>query len=555
MSEPALVVERLSFTFAGRAEPTLHDVSFTLEPGSWTVLAGRSGSGKSTLLRAAAGLIPRHSAGVMQGAVRIFGRNTRECSPQELASLAGVVLQSPDDQICTTTAAAEIAFGLENLALPPAEIGKRVEDVLGRLGLSGRPKQPTQQLSGGQKQRLALAAIMAMGPKLLLLDEPLSQLDAAAVAELLEELARLRKAGLSILFVEHRLDDVLAYADRVLIIDRGRLLDDVAAGQHERLCEGLAAAGLAPPETMQLTQALGRRPALGVDDACEALAPGKSAAARSPEAGDRSALRPRLGRGKTLLRVESLAVRFPRAPETVLEEIGFELRAGERVAVAGPNGSGKSTLLAALAGVLKPAGGKIVIDDSDGARCALMLQNPDLTLFCGSVREELSFGPRQAKADETQIAASVAETAAQLQLADMLEEPPLALSQGQRLRVAVAALLTLRPRVLLLDEPTTGQDQPLVQKLLDAVAGSIAEGQERALLFSTHDLRSMVRYADRVLVLVGGRLLADCTPDELLEDDALLTAAHLRRTPLFEVRRRLGLQGRTVAELAKELRR
>ncbi len=549
MSEAALVVDRLGFTFAGRGEPTLQDISFSLEPGGWTVLAGRSGSGKSTLVRAAAGLIPHLSAGSMQGAVRLFGRDTRACNPQQLASLAGVVLQSPDDQICTTTAAGEIAFGLENLALPPADIGQRVEQTLGRLNMSGLGRRSTQQLSGGQKQRLTLAAIMAMRPKLLLLDEPLSQLDAAAVAELLEELSRLRNEGLTILFVEHRLDDVLSYADRVLVIDQGRLVDDVAVSQPARLYQGLLAAGLAPPETMQLAQAAGRQPALTVNELCESLAPGK--AAQSPL----SRAAPPVNDGKTLLRVESLAVRFPRAAETVLEGISFQLRAGERVAVAGPNGSGKSTLLAALAGLLKPSGGIIETTGGAGPECALVLQNPDLTLFCGSVREELSFGPRQSTGDELDIAARVAEAAAQLELTDVLDEPPLALSQGQRLRVAVAALLTLRPRLLLLDEPTTGQDQPLVKKLLDAVAGSMAGSPDRTLLFSTHDLRSMVRYADRVLVLSGGRLLADCTPEQLLEDDALLAAARLRRTPLFEVRRRLGLHGRTVAELAEELRR
>jgi energy-coupling factor transport system ATP-binding protein len=157
-------------------------------------------------------------------------------------------------------------------------------------------------------------------------------------------------------------------------------------------------------------------------------------------------------------------------------------------------------------------------------------------------------------ADEAEIAARVSETAAHLDLSDMLDEPPLALSQGQRLRVAVGALLTLQPQLLLLDEPTTGQDQPVVARLLDAVAGPIAESQTQALLFSTHDLRSLVRYADRVLVLSEGRLLADCTPEALLEDDALLAAARLRRTPLFEVRRHLGLRGRTVADLVEELR-
>ncbi|HXT58455.1 MAG TPA: ABC transporter ATP-binding protein [Pirellulales bacterium] len=618
-----LVVEHLSFTFAGRAAPTLRDISYSIEPGSWTVLAGRSGSGKSTLLRAMAGLIPHHSAGQMQGDVLMFGRNTRSSSPAELASQAGLLLQLPDDQICTTTVGAEIAFGLENLALPSEEIASRVRESLAGLGLRGRERQGTQQLSGGEKQRLALAAVLAMRPRLLLLDEPLSQLDAVAAAELLAELARLRDAGMAIVLAEHRLDEVLPYADRALVIDEGRLSADVAANQPARLCECLGAAGLAKPELAQLAEATGlpavfdvdgflrefgdrrpRPPAVGRTSG-PSLGGGKIAATdretdRRPYQGADAPRSP--GAPVVIMRAEGLAFRFPRGKEAVFENLNFQLHAGERVAVVGANGSGKSTLLAMLAGLLRPTEGELAFAPDDGSslqcfsaqcflpQCGLMLQNPDLTLFCNTVREELAFGPRQAEAGEQFAAERVAAVATQLELTSLLDEPPLALSQGQRLRTAVGALLTLEPRLLLLDEPTTGQDQPHVTRLLAALAESVDPalhdkvapalrdgdggrspaatespprsvgatarvGATQCLTFSTHDLRSVVRYADRTLVLADGRLLADCTPEELLDDDALLAAARLRRPPLFEVRRRLGLAGRTVAEMAEELRR
>ena len=198
-----------AYRFAGRDEPSLADVSFSLPAGTISVLAGRTGSGKSTLLRALAGLIPHHASGEMRGAVRLFDQDTRTLGTSDLAATAGLVLQSPDDQLCTATVESEIAFGLANLCLPIAEIERRIESWLDRLGLASRRHQATQTLSGGQKQRLLLASILAMSPRLLILDEPLAQLDATGAAELLDRLDALRREGLTIVVAEHRLDDLL----------------------------------------------------------------------------------------------------------------------------------------------------------------------------------------------------------------------------------------------------------------------------------------------------------------------------------------------------------
>ena len=552
MSEPALIVENLSFTFAGRETPTLENISLAIEPGSWTVLAGCSGSGKSTLLRAMAGLIPRHSAGSMQGRVRLFGRDTREASAAELAGLVGLVLQSPDDQICTTSVGAEIAFGLENLALPPEEIASRVGESLAALGMAGQERRSVQRLSGGQKQRLLLAAIMAMRPRLLLLDEPLSQLDAAAAADLLAELARLREAGLAIVLAEHRMDDVLAGADRVLVLEDGKLVDDVPANQPALVCERLSAAGLPPPEMAQLAIAAGKPATFDVETLLCELGP-----RRATNVEPRPVRRGSPNDRPLLVSARGMRFRYPRANEDAMPELTFDLHAGERLAIVGPNGAGKSTLLALLAGLLRPTDGQLDFAARDDAHppCGLMLQNPDLTLFCSTVREELAFGPRQSGLDERHVGQRVAEVAADLELTALLDEPPLALSQGQRLRTAVGALLTLEPRLLLLDEPTTGQDQAVVRRLLAAMAASVERSSLRSLVFSTHDLPSVMRYADRVLVLAEGKLLADCEPRGLFDDDELLARAGLRRPPLVELRHRLGLSGVTIGELAEELRR
>jgi energy-coupling factor transporter ATP-binding protein EcfA2 len=572
MIVPALEVVELSYTFAGRQVPTLANISFKVEPGTSTLLVGRTGSGKSTLLRALAGLIPNHTAGAMRGSVRLFGADTRGATPAELATRVGLVLQSPDDQIVSTKVAAEVAFGLENLTLPPAEIGPQISEALERAGLAGMEQSPTSQLSGGQKQRLALASVLAMRPRLLLLDEPLSQLDACGAMDLLDQLRRLRQDGLAIVLTEHRLAETLPLVERVLVLNEGRLTADVLARDEEHLAEAISAAGLVLPEVAQLSSTLGFGPIMSADRLVERVADGGRVLALTQGA-DQAEVEhaaPRQRDGPALLRVDQLEFRYRGATASALAEVNFELRAGDRVALVGPNGCGKSTLLAVLARLLKPSQGSVHLPTVDGrVAVGLVVQNPDLTLFCDTVRDELAFGPRQCRLEEDAIARQVATAASRLDIADLLDEPPLALSQGQRLRIAVAAVLALQPRVLLLDEPTTGQDQPQVARVLQAVTGmgeismpirehlgvatqSVGESAG-GLLFATHDLSCVARYADRVLVLVAGRLVADCSPRELLDDDRLWSEAQLRLPPLFDVRRRLGLHGLTIAELAEEL--
>ena len=552
MSQPAAVVEQLGFTFAGRDEPTLADISFTLAAGSWTVLTGRTGSGKSTLMRALAGLIPRHTSGQMQGRVLLDGVDTQSADFDVAASRVGLVLQSPDDQICTTSVAAEVAFGLENLCVPPKEIATKIDAALTQVGLHDMAAAHVHELSGGQKQRLTLASLLAMRPRLLLLDEPLSQLDPQASADLLVHLRSLHAAGMTIVIAEHRLDDVLVTADRVLVMDQGALVADRAAADVPALAASLASYDLRLPEVMQLAMQLNRPDLRTVDELAVASCPPPRTASHAVVLPP-----PRDVQETPLLTVDSLAFQYPGAEQPVWREVSFRVHQGERAALVGPNGSGKSTLLAVLAGFLRPAEGGSRFPSHTNVKnvpCGLVLQNPDLALFCRTVREELEFGPAQFRDDEEQIHRSADEAAAALELRRFFDQPPQALSQGERLRTAVAATLAMHPRLLLLDEPTTGQDARQVDAVMAALDELIARGDAvQGLLFSTHDLRVVARHADRVLVLADGGLLADCTPHELLADDRLLWLARLRRPPLFELRHRWGLSGLSVDALWREL--
>lgn len=496
---PAIIVSNFGYRFAAREMPGLTEISCAIPRGAIVVIAGRTGSGKSTFLRALAGLIPHHAAGEMTGSIELLDRDTRTLGVQELAATAGLVLQNPDEQLCTTTVESEIAFGLANLCLPADEIARRTDAWLARFGLSACRHQATGTLSGGQKQKLLLASILAMGPRVLLFDEPLAQLDPLAADELLNIIDALHREGLTIVIAEHRLDDLLPRADRVLILDRGRLMADCPA-RDSRVADALNAAGL-----------ISRTPIAESNASASADSTAKASQA--------------------IVGIERLAARVDRHAPPVWQDVNLEIRAGERVAILGPNGSGKSTLLHVLAGFMRPAAGSFVftVAPSDAAPLALVPQNPALTLFCSTVEEELGFGPRQfgqASRDATRRGHEIAE---QLGLSEVLAEAPFALSQGQRLRTAVAAALAVRPRLLMLDEPTTGQDPPEAQRLLSVIARHVISGNVGAVLFSTHDLRVARHFATRVLVLADGRLLGDGTPGEILDDTPLLCRAGLSK--------------------------
>lgn len=544
----AAEVQRLSFTFVGRDQPSLIDVSCRLPQASWTLVTGRTGSGKSTFLRALAGLIPHHSAGVMTGSVRLFGQDTATARPAQLARQVGLVLQSPDEQLCATTVEAEAAFGLENLATPVAEIGPRIADCLQRMGLTGFERRATRQLSGGQKQRLLLASILAMRPRLLLLDEPLSQLDPQTAAELLCELDGLRATGMAIVLAEHRLDDVLPLADRVLVFDGGRLAEDLSPRDVPALAEGFARHGLETPEITRLALRLRLPPEESVPQlAARFRAEETTLASPTASAPEGS------GSSKPLLSVRNVSFRYPSTTTPVWHEVSFTLSPGERVALVGANGSGKSTLLGLLAGLLSATSGEVewgpdllAKKTNSPPKTGLLFQNPDLMLFCRTVREELAFGAAGPQALEP--------LAAELSLTELLDEPPLALSQGQRLRVAVAAVLAQSPRLLLLDEPTTAQDRRQLSVMMELLSRAAKDQRGiEGLLFSTHDLSMVAQHADRVLVLGEGKLLADVRPVDLLGSAALISAAGLRRPPLYELRQLLNLAGVTFEQIALEL--
>lgn len=467
----------LCYTYRARTESALKDVTLALEHGSWTLVAGRSGGGKSTLLHAMAGLLNVADGAHRDGAVLIDGRDPQSLPAAERAALVGLVLQSADQQICTTTVEAEVAFGLENLALEASAIDARIDEALEFVGLRGERHRRVTELSGGQRQRLVLAAVLAMRPKVLLLDEPLSQLDPAASQQFLATLDRLRAGGPTLVVVEHRVAPWLERVVRTLLVDHCEIVERGIAGASMNDLENRHDAPAPPTSERSASRPSPRHPPLAI------------------------------------AQLTDISFTYDRHQPPTINQLCVKIHPNERIALLGANGSGKSTLLALLSGILQPQAGAITFAPSDLPVVALVPQNPDNLLFRRTVRDELAFAPLCAKCPPEEIAARVADAALRFHLEEHLDRASILLSQGERLRVALAATYTLHARLLVLDEPTTGQDPWHEAELMDALGDAVERGgPPEALLFSTHDLLVAERYADRALVLDGGRLVADDVP-------------------------------------------
>ncbi|HEX9379666.1 MAG TPA: ATP-binding cassette domain-containing protein [Gaiellaceae bacterium] len=440
--------DRLTFTYPDGGTPALRDVSLEIEPGEVVAVLGPSGSGKSTLLRAFAGLVPHFHGGRFEGRVEIAGLDTRSARPAELAGTVASVFQDPEEQIVLSRVILEVAFGLENVGTPPAEILRRAHEALAAVGSEHLADRAVAELSGGELQRVCLASAVALRPKLLLLDEPTSQLDPAGADAFLDHVVGL---GIAVLISDHRPRRVLEHADRVLFLDAGRVLLDAPVPAAEGW--------------------LGRNRPIWL---------GASGNGRVPT------------QGEPLCRLERVQFAY-RAGLPVVDGVDLELRRGEIVALGGANGTGKTTIAKLAAGLLVPDAGTAELR----GRAAMLLQDPSRYCIRERADEEVAVGVR---GDRRRALAALAEFG----LTGMASRHPRDLSTGERERLALASVLVTDPDVLVLDEPTRGVDPQRKAELAELLRD---DSERRATLVVTHDEEFARVVADRSITLGREALL------------------------------------------------
>ncbi len=506
---PICEFHNVTYTYPDAAAPVLREVNLVLPADGLTLVAGPSGAGKSTLLRCLNGLVPHFTGGRLEGRIVVAGHDPTLATPGAMSRCVGFVFQNPEAQFVTERVEDEVAFALENAALPRAEIAVRVAEALESLELMPLRHRRICTLSGGEKQRVAIAAALALRPRILVLDEPTSQLDPDGAREVFHALQRLTALGLTVIVAEHRLERVLPFARRIVHIPhRG---GKVRIGTVDEILPTLPVV----PPVVRLARTMGWQP---LPRTVEEARPFVEGLTIPPERKLSAASTPAL---PPVVVVQDIEVFYDDV--SALRGVDFALHRGEIVALMGRNGAGKTTLLRTIVGLIRPRRGRVWVSGRDVRRLSVaevcrevgyLPQNPNALLFAETVRDELLVTLHNHSIPPHAAPVAIDTLLARLGLADKADLYPRDLSVGERQRVALGAVMVTRPAVLLLDEPTRGLDAGAKKVLLALLHTWRDEGM--AIALATHDVELAAAAADRVVMLEAGRVVAQGNPSEVL---------------------------------------
>ena len=551
----AVSVQGVTFTYHGADRPALRGVSFAQNAGEMIGVMGASGAGKSTLAKCLNRIVPEFEDGDFHGAIRIAGESLEVLRVCDVAPKVGMVFQDFESQLFSTNVAHEVAFAMEQVGMDRAEMDRRILPALEAVGLRGFEHRDPMSLSGGEKQRLAIASVLALRPSVIVLDEPTTDLDPEGRAEVFELIKRLRGQGLSLIVIEHESEELRA-ADRIVVLREGEIAADGPPSEVFARTELLTACGVRPPGLGHALELLGiEAQPKSVDQAQDEIVRAYPRLART--AGGKvadSQPQPPSSRGQPFIGIENVSYSYAGGPR-VLDSIDLKVEAGEFLAIVGQNGSGKTTLAKHIVGLLQPAMGRVTIDGKDRAQMrpaetarevAYVFQNPDHQIFAATVEEEVAFGPRNFGLPDDEIRRRCDEALEAVGLQNERQSDPFLLSKGERQRLAVASVLVLRPRMLILDEPTTGLDHREQLRMMALVRDLNRSGI--AIVIITHTPWLVAEYARRVVLMRKGAKIFDGSVREFFMQDDLLRSSSFRAPEITELSRRFGTLALTTDE-------
>lgn len=552
MKQAIIEFQDFSFQYHSQAKPTLHDINLKIYPGEKILIVGPSGSGKSTLGHCLNGLIPFSYKGEIKGSLKINGRETKDEDIFNLSKMLGTVLQDSDGQFVGLTAGEDIAFALENDNVPHDEMVERVEKVSEMVGMRDWLTSSPFELSGGQKQRTSLAGVMIDDVDILLFDEPLANLDPATGKTAIEIIDDIHKrSNKTVVIIEHRLEDVLhRNIDRVLVVREGRIIADMNAHElvsstvlsENGIREPLYVTALKYAEVNVTSQMQpGHITTLKTELSKDALNTWHDAIKED----DRQNTNP------SILKMENVTFSYD-GVRPILSDVSFDIRQGEMVSIVGKNGAGKSTLSKLLCGFNKQDQGGIYYKGEDikdktikerAELIGLVMQNPNQMISKPMIYDEVALGLRMRNVPEEQIAEKVEKILKVCGLAPFRKWPISALSYGQKKRVTIASILVLDPSILILDEPTAGQDFRHYTEIMEFLVEINKLGV--TIILITHDMHLMLEYTPRAIVLAGGRKIADTAASVVLTDSQVIREANLKETSLFNLAQMAGIEDGT----------
>ncbi|HGK7331085.1 TPA: DUF3744 domain-containing protein [Streptococcus suis] len=539
--EKLIEFKDFSFQYKAQQEPTLRDINLSIYKGEKVLIIGPSGSGKSTLGQCLNGIIPNIYQGSHSGQLLIDGQEAFDLSIYEKSLLVSTVLQDTDGQFIGLSVAEDLAFALENDMESQELMQQKVADWSNRLELNQLLNHRPQDLSGGQKQRVSLAGVLIDESPILLFDEPLANLDPKSGQDTIDLIDRLhQQEGATTIIIEHRLEDVLyRQVDRIVLINEGQILFN---GQPDQLLQTklLVENGIREPLYLATLRAMG----YSLEQA-NSLSSLSGLDLTGLQSVDLLLDREEVLAKPSLLEVKNLNFSYPQ--KQALKDIHFTLYKGERLAIVGKNGAGKSTLAKALCGFLDVEGdfiwqGQSIKDDSvkeRAERIGYVLQNPNQMISQTMIFDEVALGLRMRGVGQEELEKRVHKALEVCGLYSFRKWPISALSYGQKKRVTIASILVLEPEIILLDEPTAGQDERHYREMMDFLDELNRQGH--TIVMITHDMQLMLDYSDRALVVVDGQIIADQSPAEILSDAAIIDQANLKETSIFHLAQRMGV--------------